>query len=31
MIEKLQVLKKIYDDRRLEGKNKNIHKYGDAK
>lgn len=27
MVEKLQVLKKIYDDRRMEGKNKNLHKY----
>lgn len=29
IVEKLNVLKKIYDDRRLEGKNKNIHKYMD--
>lgn len=28
--EKLYVLKKIYDDRRLEGRNKNIHKYTDG-
>lgn len=27
--EKLNVLKKIYDDRRLEGRNKNIQKYVD--
>lgn len=30
IIEKLQVLKKIYDDRRMEGKNRNIHKYTDG-
>jgi hypothetical protein len=28
--EKINVLKKIYDDRRLEGKNKNYHKYTDG-
>jgi hypothetical protein len=27
---KLNVLKKIYDDRRLEGTNKNIHKYNEG-
>jgi hypothetical protein len=27
VVEKLNVLKKIYDDRRLEGKNKHLHKY----
>jgi hypothetical protein len=31
IVEKLNVLKKIYDDRRMEGKNKNIHKFGEAK
>lgn len=30
IIEKLQVLKKIYDERRLEGANKNNHKYSDG-
>src|SRR5437764_5130486 len=29
--EKINVLKKIYDDRRLEGNNKNIHKYTEGK
>jgi hypothetical protein len=28
--EKLNVLKKVYDDRRMEGKNKNIHKYNEG-
>jgi hypothetical protein len=27
IVEKLNVLKKIYDDRRAEGKHKNVHKY----
>lgn len=31
VVEKLNVLKKIYDDRRLEGNNKNLHKYNDGK
>lgn len=30
IVEKLNVLKKIYDDRRMEGKNKNIHKYNEG-
>lgn len=30
IIERLNVLKKIYDDRRQEGKNKHIHKYSDG-
>jgi hypothetical protein len=30
IVEKLNVLKKIYDDRRLEGRNKNLHKYTDG-
>jgi hypothetical protein len=30
VIEKLNVLKKIYDDRRIEGKNRNLHKYTDG-
>lgn len=30
VIEKLNVLKKIYDDRRMEGRNRNIHKYTDG-
>lgn len=27
VIEKLQVLKKLYDERRLEGRNRTVHKY----
>jgi hypothetical protein len=30
IIEKLNVLKKIYDDRRLEGASRNLHKYTDG-
>jgi hypothetical protein len=30
VVEKLNVLKKVYDDRRMEGKNKNLHKYTDG-
>ncbi|WP_336784009.1 hypothetical protein [Paenibacillus illinoisensis] len=30
VVEKLNVLKKIYDDRRMEGRNRNIHKYTDG-
>jgi hypothetical protein len=30
IVDKLNVLKKIYDDRRMEGKNKNLHKYTDG-
>ncbi len=30
VVEKLNVLKKIYDDRRMEGRNRNIHKYNDG-
>lgn len=29
IVEKLNVLKKIYDDRRIEGRNKNLHKHID--
>jgi hypothetical protein len=30
VVEKLNVLKKIYDDRRMEGRNRNLHKYVDG-
>lgn len=30
IVDKLNVLKKIYDDRRMEGKNRNLHKYTDG-
>jgi hypothetical protein len=31
IVEKLNVLKKVYDDRRMEGKNKNIHKHNEGR
>lgn len=30
VVDKLNVLKKIYDDRRMEGRNKHLHKYADG-
>ncbi len=30
IVDKLNVLKKIYDDRRMEGRNKHLHKYADG-
>ncbi len=30
VVDKLNVLKKIYDDRRMDGKNKHLHKYSDG-